>query len=443
MENNTFDTIVIGGGITALTAAYALNKLNKRILIIEPDQLGGALQTKRVDGFQCEQGPSVFVKKGRVLPFLDDLGLSGDIIEPSAPRSGKYIWCNDKVCKVPTDPLSFFLTPLIPDFDKMMLLRVLKALFSNKVLRPQVDDESVAQFCSKIFGRRTIERLIDAALKGIYGGDVDLLSARSLFPGLWQALLDGKDLRGYFKIRAASPRGGIFVLKHGAQSIIEALKIKIDKVDIVKAKAETVSYSEGEFSVLAGGATYKTKELFIATSGKATAPFLKKLNPHLSQSLSKLNYTALAVVHCGVSSDITLKKNAFGVLFPKGIPDSLLGVMYNSELFPQKAPQGQHLLTLCFGGASKQEVVSADVEYWEKAALTALSDKLAIDTARVLCVTKHLYAIPQFEVGHFKLVSEMRKCEDTFKGLHFIGADCGGIAVPDRITEALNTVDNL
>ena len=51
---------------------------------------------------------------------------------------------------------------------------------------PEVDDESVASFLERRLGTPDVgNNIVSAVLHGIYAGDVNQLSARSLLPKLW------------------------------------------------------------------------------------------------------------------------------------------------------------------------------------------------------------------------------------------------------------------
>src|SRR5690606_35376635 len=56
---NTFDTVVIGAGVSGLTAARFLAQAGQRVLILEArDRIGGRTSTERDDGFVTDRGAS-------------------------------------------------------------------------------------------------------------------------------------------------------------------------------------------------------------------------------------------------------------------------------------------------------------------------------------------------------------------------------------------------
>ena len=423
-----YDALVIGGGVSGLTAAYEIGKKGKRCLVVEKENIGGVIKTAQVDGYQCELGPNVFLNKRGFSDFLTEIGLADDMVPPNTNKIGRYVWCKDRVCPAPTSLIEFLKTPLFPDYDKLLCARLPLALFSNRILKPQAEDENLAVFLGRIFGRRTLERLIDPILKGVIGGDVDSLSARSVFPKLWECVNNGGTLRDYLKGR--EKRGGIFVMRSGASCITTRLTTKAQElgVEFIKLGVEELKRGQERFDArLQDGSTVSARTVFIATSGVSTANYLN-ITPDASRELKTLNYADIVVIHCETEEHIA--KGGYGILFPKGLPSKIMGVMYNTELFPYKGPK--QLLTLCFGGVSEIEYLKTSEEELASSALSELQEKLHVK-ARLLNVHKVPYAIPQYEMGHYKLIQALDNLEKECPGLYFIGAERGGVAVPDRI----------
>ncbi|WP_416728649.1 phytoene desaturase family protein [Fictibacillus sp. JL2B1089] len=69
-----YDTVVIGGGLTGLTAAVYLSKAGKSVLVIEKErQLGGLARTTKVNGAYFNLGPHAMYEGGAALEILRDL----------------------------------------------------------------------------------------------------------------------------------------------------------------------------------------------------------------------------------------------------------------------------------------------------------------------------------------------------------------------------------
>lgn len=434
------DAVIIGGGVSGLACAYGLKKAGKRCVVLESGTLGGVAVTERVDGFQCELGPNVFLERPGFRPLLIELGLADEMVYPRVRRYGQYIWFGEKAEPLPKSFGAFLSSPLIPGFDKLALLRGVAALLLPGYLRCG-EDGSVADFFGRILGRRTIERMLDPAMKGVYGGDVSLLSARSVFPELWRHTAAGGALYGYLKAKKRSP---IFVLRGGAARLGEALAAHLSQGEVLRDKAVRIlARSSNCFEIAtAGSGSVRTPQVFVATSGHQSAPYLAELCPELAAALLGLRYAAITVVHCAVARTAPIHRDGFGTLFPGGRKTRLLGVMYNSELFPHIAPPDAHLLTLCFGGREAQQFCEQSDEYFGQSALEELAATLHVTGARVLRVTRWSHAIPQYELGHWRMVQMMRDVERRMPGLYFTGSDTGGIAVPDRVLRSLACVQD-
>ena len=74
--------VIIGGGISGLSAAYYLAKGGASCTILESrPRLGGVIQTERVEGCTIEAGPDSFLSaKPAALELIRELGLSDQVI---------------------------------------------------------------------------------------------------------------------------------------------------------------------------------------------------------------------------------------------------------------------------------------------------------------------------------------------------------------------------
>ena len=76
-----FDAIIVGGGITGLTAAAYLAKAGRSVLLCEKEQkCGGLVNTFERDGFVYDGGIRAFENSGVLFPMLRQLGISLDFV---------------------------------------------------------------------------------------------------------------------------------------------------------------------------------------------------------------------------------------------------------------------------------------------------------------------------------------------------------------------------
>jgi oxygen-dependent protoporphyrinogen oxidase len=283
---------------------------------------------------------------------------------------------------------------------------------------------------------------MDPVLKGIYGGDVGLLSARSIFPALWKAAQQGSSIVGYMRSRASQGKPPILVVKGGVQRITDALWREIGpRVEYLPTKAcRIIPAGHKRFKVsLAGGRDIEADGCVVTVAGNRLAPLTEYLSEDLATKLAASKYATLAVVHLRVPRAEPLIPAAFGVLFPGGMPEHLLGVMFNSLIFPHVAPADEHVLTVVLGGAQAGDGVFDEGELRLRIP-QLLHTLLGISNSRWISMTQWPAAIPQLEVGHYELVEQLDECEHRFPGIVFAGVDRGGVGVSDRIRIAKEAI---
>ncbi|MFW6348441.1 MAG: FAD-dependent oxidoreductase, partial [Cyclonatronaceae bacterium] len=77
------ETLVIGGGISGLTAAWDLQRRGQDVgLLHDGPEAGGAMRTVHKNGWTLETGPNTVVVTNTYLKeMLEELGLQDDTIE--------------------------------------------------------------------------------------------------------------------------------------------------------------------------------------------------------------------------------------------------------------------------------------------------------------------------------------------------------------------------
>jgi oxygen-dependent protoporphyrinogen oxidase len=423
-----------------LVAAYELVKAGERPFLIEPGSIGGMISSSQSDGFTLEHGPNVLVERPDLKELLSDLGLTEDIVYPSVNPYGQYVYYRDRAVKVPSGLGELVKSQLFGFGDKALL--PFKVILPGILTGNNINDCSVADFFKPLIGERAVNHLLDPVLKGIYGGDVNKLSARTLFSGLWSAAEERKSILGYMRSRKSAGKPPILVVKGGVGRIAEALWSEIQPhVELVTAQAQRIVPVDGNrFRIsISGGRQIEADGTIVTVAGPRLAGLVPAECEDLADRLVNMRYATLAVVHCWVPREAALIPSAFGVLFPGGMPEDLLGVMFNSLIFPHVAPSDKHILTVVLGGAQAGE------KRFEEPKLRVripdlLKQLLHISNAKWIGMKVWPAAIPQLEVGHYELVNKLDECEHAFPGLVFAGVDRGGVGVSDRIRIAKEAV---
>ena len=435
--------MIVGGGVSGLAAAFEALKRGHEVTLCEPHEIGGMIATRHVEGFTLEDGPNVLLERATIAQLIDEIGLRDRVLYPSVQPYEQYVWYRGRPHLVPKT---------IPQFLKSSLFsKSRKVVLPFSLVRPSLltspdEDESVLTFFSRLLGEHSTYAVLDPVLKGIYGGDVSKLSARTLFPKLWEAGKEGGSLFSYMRSKGSAGTPKVFTIKGGIATLTQAMWEKLkDKVCLVRAPATSIvalaQQGEGRYRLTWGdGSTVDADRVIVSLSGNRLAAILEGLHSKVAQAVGSVEYASLAMAHVAVpDAEITLRK-AFGVLFPGGMKGHLLGVMFKSIVFPDVAPPGRQLLSVVVGGAqakgfrpSEQELQSSVPELVrEHLGVRAPMQWLG---ARVWCG-----AIPQLQVGHHRVVEAIDDFERAVPGVAVCGVDRGGVGVSDRIAAGIAAV---
>ena len=193
MPAEVFDVAVIGGGVSGLAAAYELHKRKRSVVVLEREQRpGGIIETERVGEFVIDAGPdALLVQKPAAVALCNELGLGDRLVPTKLPRTA-FILRDGELHPLPGASILGFPTRLKPALHEHPVLagRQNSGWLPSSLIprRPsRSEDESIADFVRRRFGREAVTYIAEPLLAGIHAGDVERLSMRALFPRLIEA----------------------------------------------------------------------------------------------------------------------------------------------------------------------------------------------------------------------------------------------------------------
>ncbi|MBT5078251.1 MAG: protoporphyrinogen oxidase [Candidatus Marinimicrobia bacterium] len=441
---------IIGGGIAGLTAAYYLKKSGITPTVFEASsQLGGVIQSDTIDGFTIENGPNtLLLSDQRTVEMFDDLGLQ---FEDASPNSkNRYVVKDKQLVAVPMSIKSFITTSLFSWTSKFKIIT--EAFRQNK---PLGDEESVSQFIIRRFGKEVLVYAVNPFIAGTYAGDPDSLSIEHSFPLLENTeRVYGSVIGGFFKNRkkqnphkikrrTISFPKGVAELTHALSNYLsDSTHLNTTISDISKTdnsftltntqngKMESSSFDE----IICTVPTYSLKNITI--NGEDYPDF---------DELGEINYPPVISISLGYKKEhIPHSLEGFGALVPKCENMNILGVLFSSSLFNNRAPKDHSLLTVFIGGSRQPELtVLSEIERVQLAK-EDLETLLGISTEPAFMhQTLWKKAIPQYHVGYGHYKSIMNMIEAKLRGFHFAGNYVNGISIQDTILSSMNLVNEL
>jgi len=438
------DCIVVGGGISGLSAAEAVARRGGRVLLLEAGAaVGGALRSERTaDGFLLEHGPNTVTSgEPELWRHFAELGIAGERLTAARSGAKRYVLHGGRLLPIPMSPAAFLRSPLLSAAGKLRLLA------EPLLPRGGASDESVATFFARRLGPEPFQRLVDPFVSGVYAGDPQALSARAAFPRIWAAeqragsivlgMIAGAGARR--KPRQPGeprPRRALFSFRDGLATWPRAIAAFLGPERLwTEARAVDLRPADGEWHVTVsrGGTTSHllADRVVLATPAGTAAGLIERLAPAAAAALLGIPYPPVSIVHLGYRrADLAHPIDGFGMLCPSGEGRRVLGTLWPSALFPGRAPDGMVLTSSFVGGARMPELATQDdaalvaTAHAEQRALIGASDKPVL--ARV---SRWPTAIPQYNAGHEARVATLARLEAERPGLRLLGNYRDGVSV--------------
>lgn len=432
---------IIGGGISGLTTAYFLKQAGLQITIFEAsERIGGKIHSERIDGYLIEHGPNSLQTATPLLnQIIEEAGLGPHQLYAAPAAKKRFVVRKGVPEALPMSPPGLLTTNL---FSLKSKLKLLGEPFAGK---PEIDDESVAAFVKRRLGQEILDYAVDPFVSGIFAGNPETLSIKHAFPRLHQlesahgSLLKGMLAGGKQKKKAADtprPKRRIFSFVDGMQMLPRAISTFFpNDIQLNTRVAKISPEKEGWRLHLESGA----EQLFDAVVSTLPMPALQHVDVELSADLQPLHdvaYPPVTVFALGFKrDDVDHPLDGFGMLVPgkeQGI--RILGTIFSSTVFPNRAPEGEVLLTTLVGGARKGDLCALGDDYLRDFVLDDLYNLLGVHADPVFM--KQIswnHAIPQYNVGYGQVKATLDALESQHKGLFFAGNYRAGISVGDAM----------
>ncbi|CUT05474.1 protoporphyrinogen oxidase, partial [Candidatus Chrysopegis kryptomonas] len=183
----------------------------------------------------------------------------------------------------------------------------------------------------------------------------------------------------------------------------------------------------------------------VSTPAYVTAEIVKELSEELAQTLSKIYYPPVTEVVFGYKKEqVGLAPDGFGFLIPEKENRKILGTLWNSTIFPQRAPEGYVEFTTFVGGTRQPELALKRDDELVKIVSDELKDIMKISgEPEFVWISRWEKAIPQYNVGHLKIMDQIERFERENEGIFFCANYRGGIAVGDCVMSAEKTANKI
>jgi len=455
--------IVIGGGISGLSTAWLLGErataagrtLDIRLLEQE-QQTGGKIKSVREEGFLCEWGPNGFLdSKPQTLELCSALGIADRLHRSNDNARKRFIFTGGKLHRLPENGPSFLKSGLLSWPGK---LRLMAEPFASPP--PAGADETLAAFGRRRLGDEALRKLIAPMASGIFAGDPETMSLASCFPriaelereygGLFKAMIalakkkKQERKEGKISSSAAGPGGTLTSFREGIQFLTDTLTEKLGERVATGSAVVQVARNGNSWSVQTADGTSHTADLVImATPAYTAASALEGLDQPLADVLRAIPYSTLSVICCGFQTEgLGHPLDGFGFLVPKEEGRTVLGTLWDSSMFEQRAPSGKALLRSMAGGACRPELLRLSDEQMLQRVRDDLQAAMGIVKAPCFSrIIRHPQAIPQYTSGHAQRLEAIEERLGRYPGLLLTGNAFRGVGLNDCVAASQATVE--
>ncbi|SHG73293.1 protoporphyrinogen oxidase [Ornithinibacillus halophilus] len=454
--------VIVGGGITGLSAAYYLQKeikekqLPYEVKLVEAsDRLGGKIKTIQRDGFTIEQGPDSFLsRKKPAVKLAEEVGLGDQLIRNGTGQS--YILVDGKLHKMPSGAFMGIPTQVRPFlFSGIFSMKgKLRAGFDFVLPKGKpAEDQSLGSFFRYRFGDELVENLIEPLLSGIYAGDIDQMSLMATFPNFYKLEQEHRSLvKGLQKTmpkqkKSTGKKPGLFYsLPTGLETLVEKVAEHLEEGTVtLNAGVDHVEKKEqGYHLLLSNGEVYKADAVIMATPHYrlpkmfSQYDFLKEFNDMPATSVANV---ALAFDQSAIKQDI----DGTGFVVSRNSDFRITACTWTHKKWPTTTPEGKALVRCYVGRPSDQTVVDLPDDEIIDIVLKDLNKTMNITAKPEFSViSRWRNAMPQYTVGHKQRIERIQtEAKKQIPGIFLTGSSFEGIGVPDCIDQGEKAVQDV
>ena len=468
---------IVGGGISGLTAAYILQRdyahTSEFSLFEANSRLGGIIETVHTDGFTIECGPDSWVtEKPWAEQLARELGLARELLPSndrerrtyiargSEKQAGSLAALPDAMrMMVPTDLNAMLASPLFTESARQAYLaeptRAAELRETALLNRGSDADESVATFVRRHFGDEVVDIVAGPLLAGVFGGDIEKLSARALLAPFVAIEADHGSLITGMQQHGRSSGVPLFTtVASGLGTLVDRLlrTLPPTSIRLTCPVLAIDSLPEGWVIETADGRE-RFDRVLIATPLDTTRQLLISLpliEAQRSATLLPADAASGLVVALGYkaqSKPVPTTPKGFGLLVAASPADnhSLLACTFLHQKFQERAPEGAALLRAFFA-SSAADVLSPRSDH--EIAVIARNQLVELlgplpEQADVTIVRRWPRSLPQYEIGHVERMEKFNICVSTLVGIAVAGNAFRGVGLPDLVRDATRAAHTL
>ena len=419
----TARVVVAGAGISGLVAAWDLMRAGVDVQLMEPsDRAGGVLGSWEDCGYVFENGPTAIQGEARsVLGLIHELGLDDQVIEANDDHRERYLYYHGSLKPLPRDFKGFFRSRLFTAGQK------LRALMEPwvRVGHPE-REESVAEFFGRRVGRGVTMTWVDVIVSNVFAGNPNRLGIRGAFPELAAMEQEHGSILKAMKYRERERRrddgstgsARLWSLSGGMGSVTSRMAEDLgDRIQFGRRLEKITRREGGGLEIgsdgVGGPSSIKADRLILAVNAPTAGILIAPLAADAADLLFEVESSPLVVAQAGFDEEqLPGLPDGFGFLIPRCMRMRTLGWVFESQLFPGRAPEGKVALHGFLGGLIDPHAIDLEddlIEHLMMGELALALGQAKLPVPEVFRVVRFGDRLPQYNVGHVRRMDAVRR----------------------------------
>ncbi len=351
---------IVGGGMSGLSTAFYVKRLKPdwQLTLFEKQlHLGGTMQTRNVDGFLFETGSNGFLSnKPHTLDLAKASGADSLLMKSNDAARIRYVF-TDRLHRLPENPKAFLGT-------KLLSLRGKLRVMAEVIIPPKrgVEDETLQSFGYRRVGKEFTNVFLNAMSAGIFGSSPEVLSVNAAFPAVVRLEQDyGGLFRGMLKKKKkqAGPGGVLMSFTGGVERFVEHLAGQVNGDLKTGTNVTGLERTADGFVVTSEREAATYDKVVLATPAYVSAELMRAVDPNIAEDLAEIEYSPISVVGFGYDH-LHHPLQGFGLLTTASAGKEILGVLWDSSIFSDRAPSGKKSVRVMIGGQRNPELALED-----------------------------------------------------------------------------------
>ena len=436
---------ILGAGLSGITQALNLQEEGNEVIVFDQNpEVGGVLQSKRMNGYLLDCGANTLsLRSQKKKAFLEKHHILEHALDANPTSTKRFIVRNSKLVTLPQNFLSFLKSPFLSPLGKMRLL--VEPFIPRKTMN--IDSESMGAFVKRRLGSEVLNYAANPFIGGIYASRPESLILKHAFPQLCELEKQyGSLFWGLIKSKKNKdklPQSRLISFSEGMQELPQRLSLNLSSsLRLGHEVTEIRRANSNEWSIVSQKEGNEVKvdyfDEIICTLPSHRLASIEWKDLHredLLNILAKASHPPLAMTFLGIQKEcIAHPLDGFGFLVPEVEKRKILGTLFSSTLFPNRAPKGKALLTTFIGGERNAELCKLsdkeiiDLSFEENKSLLGISGSPEFKE-----IIRWPHSIPLPDLTTTERLKASALLSDKNPGLHFSGSHLSGAPLPNCI----------